>query len=339
MTNSEVSAATKGESQVERSFLPGGSLGHFLTGAWSKGNETILFKTTSEEDGLKVIKIEYVLNSGEQFAETAAKLLKQYGAPGLQGPSALGGGACTKGTEKEFSYGWGSVRAEDGTVVADTSGPAVVLRARRGSRAGVISVTITDGPLIRKYFGKEEDKTFQAPSPTNPNETRRNTLLKFGESLKTYAETPSWASEDVTAGSSYKSTWTTTSMREYGRPMEQPFTSHDTLSVRKVPAIHRPAILKAPYPTVAEMEAVIGKSDEHSTGSTSASPVCYKWFASASKSGRAVIEACFLPTGQNRLSRLELYSEGNCDDSITEFIERGPENWERISDTTERSNQ
>lgn len=336
MTNTEVSDATKGESQVKRSFLPGGSLKHFLTGGWNKGNESILFETSSEDDGLKVIKIDYTLNSADQFAGVVANLTKQYGTPTLKGSSALGGGACTQGTEEEFSYGWGSVRAEDGTIVSADSGQAVVLRGRRNRNVGIILVTITDGPLIRKYFGKDEDKTFQVPAPTDPDDAQRKKLLKSADSLTAYVEAPSWASEDVSVTPSYKVTTTTTSLREYGQPITHPFRFHDTVSVKAVQAAHRPVVLKPPYPTIEDMEASFGKSAEHRKGSASTDSVCYKWLPS--KSGWAVLEACFAPTKQDRLVKLTKHSQGNCDDSVTEFIQRDPKDWERINATTERVN-
>jgi hypothetical protein len=89
MTSSEVSDATKGKAQVKG-----------LRGSWTSGNEAVTFETTPEEDGFRVMKIEYSLNSGGQFADVVANLLKRYGNPVARGSLALGGGACTWGPKR-----------------------------------------------------------------------------------------------------------------------------------------------------------------------------------------------------------------------------------------------
>lgn len=310
-------------------------MNYFLIGARIKGNETILFKTSSEETGLRVIKIEYSLDSYDQFADVISKLTKEYGAPAVRGSSALGSGACAQGTKEQFSYGWGSVHTEDETVVADASGPALVLRGRRFGRAAIILVTITDGPLIQRYLGKEEQKTFQVPSPGDPNAERRKALLGYADSLTAYFEAPSWASQEVAVTPGFSSTSTTTSVREYGRPIHRLFRSINITSVREVQAIHRPIILKPPCPHIEEVEAAIGKSTEHRKGPASTDPICYNWFSAQTKAGQPVLEACFAPTQQDRLVKLTKYSEGNCKDSTTEIIERDSKNWERINQATQ----
>jgi hypothetical protein len=195
---------------------------------------------------------------------------------------------------------------------------------------GIVEVVIADGPLIRKYLGKDEEKTFQVPAPTDPNKARRQALLKYGGSLTTRVAAPAWTWEDIP--SSGGSQGFESKVNEYGSPWGPPSSSNVVKGLARATAT--PAVLKSPYPTIGDVERAIGKSDEQDKGRASTDPVCYKWFASESRTGFAEIEACFAPTLQNRLGRLELYTQGDCGDSINEFIERDPKLWQRSTTTS-----